>query len=86
MEFSYWPVKMLLVLLDSREPVITADLISRYCQLVAGPDGPGFWWSLSLEEILAGTGYPPDQYCKGEDILDIWFDSGISWSAVVGKM
>jgi isoleucyl-tRNA synthetase len=51
----------------------------------SGPVGPDFWWRLSLEEILAGTGYSPAHYRRGEDILDIWFDSGISWAAVIGK-
>lgn len=29
-----------------------------------------------------GLGSASD-YVKGEDILDIWFDSGISWAAVL---
>lgn len=29
-----------------------------------------------------GLGKASD-YVKGEDILDIWFDSGISWAAVL---
>jgi isoleucyl-tRNA synthetase len=51
---------------------------------VRGEAGPDFWWSLSLQQILEGTGLEAASYRRGEDILDIWFDSGISWAAVIG--
>jgi isoleucyl-tRNA synthetase len=69
---------------ETGEPLITAELIDRYCQLVRGEAGPDFWWSLSLQQILEGTGLKAASYRRGEDILDIWFDSGISWAAVIG--
>ncbi len=69
---------------ETGEPLITAELIERYCQLVRGEAGPDFWWSLSLQQILEGTGLEAASYRRGEDILDIWFDSGISWAAVIG--
>ena len=25
----------------------------------------------------------PEDYIKGEDIMDIWFDSGVSWASVL---
>jgi len=72
------------VIYDSSEkPVISAELINRYCQLI-DEHGTGFWWKLDISEILEGTGLDPAQFRLGSDILDIWFDSGISWAAVVG--
>jgi isoleucyl-tRNA synthetase len=68
------------------EPLITAELIDHYCRLVGSSSGPDFWWRLSPEELLAGTSYSPADYHRGEDILDIWFDSGISWAAVLGTV
>jgi isoleucyl-tRNA synthetase len=53
---------------------------------VRGEAGPDFWWSLSLQQILEGTGLEAASYRRGEDILDIWFDSGISWAAVIGTL
>jgi len=43
------------------------------------------WWTKSAKDLL-GADYPNiDQLSKGEDILDIWFDSGCSWLQVLGR-
>jgi isoleucyl-tRNA synthetase len=68
------------------EPVVSEELIARYKTLVDS-HGTGFWWSLTLAEILTGTSYAPAEHIRqGLDILDIWFDSGISWLAVLGEV
>lgn len=47
------------------------------------------WWTLPAEqllpaEVLAQAGGPGAlEYAPGQDILDIWFDSGTSWSCVL---
>ena len=64
--------------------VISEELIERYKRLV-DKEGPGFWWSLSLEEILSDTSYRASEHRReGLDIMDIWLDSGISWASVLG--
>ena len=40
----------------SGEIVISRELIQRYQDLVES-HGAGFWWSMSLGEILEGTTY-----------------------------
>ena len=46
--------------------------------------GSNSWWSLPVEKLL-----PPSlsnqayQYSKGEDTMDVWFDSGSSWASVL---
>ena len=46
--------------------------------------GSDAWWMLSEDELL-----PPRlasdaaQWRKGYDTLDVWFDSGCSWAAVL---
>ncbi|XP_064411661.1 isoleucine--tRNA ligase, mitochondrial isoform X2 [Latimeria chalumnae] len=51
--------------------------------------GSDCWWTLPQEqllpkEVLAKSGdSDPSQYEKGEDVLDIWFDSGTSWAHVL---
>uniref|UniRef100_A0A674NYX6 isoleucine--tRNA ligase n=1 Tax=Takifugu rubripes TaxID=31033 RepID=A0A674NYX6_TAKRU len=48
--------------------------------------GSDCWWELPLEALLpeevlkAG---PVADYIRGDDVLDIWFDSGTSWAAVL---
>ena len=41
---------------ESGDVVISEELIRRYQQLVES-EGPGFWWSMTLEQILATTSY-----------------------------
>ncbi|XP_033735132.1 isoleucine--tRNA ligase, mitochondrial-like [Pecten maximus] len=49
--------------------------------------GSDCWWSMSEEHLLPKDmldqmGASWSDYTKGEDILDIWFDSGSSWSVL----
>ena len=65
------------------EIVISSELIERYQDLLDS-HGSSFWWELGLEEILAGTSYRPEDHRReGLDIMDIWLDSGLSWSSVL---
>ncbi|XP_076680378.1 isoleucyl-tRNA synthetase, mitochondrial [Andrena cerasifolii] len=64
-------------------------LVERLCCSI-DRYGPDCWWKYSEEELLgsdviAGLEIPDvdDDVEKGKDIMDIWFDSGISWSAVL---
>uniref|UniRef100_A0A8C7BQ49 isoleucine--tRNA ligase n=1 Tax=Neovison vison TaxID=452646 RepID=A0A8C7BQ49_NEOVI len=51
--------------------------------------GSDVWWTLPPEqllpeEVLSQVGGPDAlEYAPGQDILDIWFDSGTSWSCVL---
>uniref|UniRef100_A0A452VB87 Isoleucine--tRNA ligase, mitochondrial n=1 Tax=Ursus maritimus TaxID=29073 RepID=A0A452VB87_URSMA len=47
--------------------------------------GSDVWWTLPPEQLLPEEVGGPDalEYAPGQDILDIWFDSGTSWSYVL---
>ena len=47
------------------------DVISR--------DGVDSWWALPLEKLLP-AGFDASQYERGMDTMDVWFDSGSSWT------
>ena len=47
---------------------VASDYSSRVCLCV------------SVSQSKAG---PVSDYVRGEDVLDIWFDSGASWAAVL---
>ncbi|XP_060559788.1 isoleucine--tRNA ligase, mitochondrial-like isoform X2 [Ruditapes philippinarum] len=71
------------------KPLINRVIVEHIKELV-GKHGSDCWWSMSNKELLPdellkqnGLG-ASDDYTKGEDILDIWFDSGASWAAVLG--
>jgi len=68
------------VFYDSKgEAVISREMMNRYNDLMDSY-GTDFWWKLDKEEILQGMNIDSIQSMKkGEDILDVWFDSGITW-------
>ena len=59
------------------EAVISRELMNRYHELI-DKHGTDFWWKLETKEILDGLA-DSDNMTKGKDILDVWFDSGITW-------
>jgi isoleucyl-tRNA synthetase len=68
---------------ETNEPLLNAETIA-YVQAIIAEKGSDAWWELSVEELL------PEQYRnngksyrKGTDTMDVWFDSGSSWAAVV---
>jgi len=68
---------------ETGEPLLTAETIA-YVQAIMGEKGSDAWWEMSVEELL------PEQYRhngrtyrKGTDTMDVWFDSGSSWAAVL---
>jgi isoleucyl-tRNA synthetase len=71
---------------ESGEALLTAETVAHVRSLVA-ERGSNCWWELDESELL-----PPrlqDQarlWRKGTDTLDVWFDSGTSWSAVLGEV
>ena len=70
---------------ESGDVFINEDTIKKIIDIF-NIKGSSAWWELNLEDLL------PDQYkdqadslVKGEDTLDVWFDSGSSWKAVLIK-
>ncbi|XP_037679474.1 isoleucine--tRNA ligase, mitochondrial isoform X2 [Choloepus didactylus] len=70
------------------EFLINSQTIEHIIQLVE-QHGSDIWWTLPPEkllpkEVLSQIGGPDAlEYAPGQDILDIWFDSGTSWSYVL---
>ena len=67
----------------TNEPLLTQETIA-HVQAIFAEKGSDAWWELSVEELL------PEQYRnngktyrKGSDTMDVWFDSGSSWAAVL---
>jgi len=70
------------------EPVISQEIIDHVAAMVekAGAD---IWFIKSEQELVPpGTCCPKcgsDRFKKETDILDVWFDSGVSYAAVMEK-
>nr|XP_032803688.1 isoleucine--tRNA ligase, mitochondrial isoform X1 [Petromyzon marinus] len=73
---------------QTREPLINKHTVEHVCGLVE-EHGSDCWWSLPLEELLPKSvreksGVKGDvEFVRGDDIMDIWFDSGTSWASVL---
>lgn len=68
---------------ETAEPLLNEETIS-HVQTIVAKLGSDAWWEMSVEELL------PEQYRnngrsyrKGTDTMDVWFDSGSSWAAVL---
>ena len=68
--------------------IATKESFERIISLM-NERGADVWFEMSAEELLpAGTVCPKcqnDQFEKETDILDVWFDSGVSHAAVLEK-
>ncbi|XP_067901174.1 isoleucine--tRNA ligase, mitochondrial [Heterodontus francisci] len=73
---------------ETAEPLINKYTRAHLIKLVE-EHGSDCWWTLPLDqlltkEVLKKSGASDvSNFVKGEDILDIWFDSGISWAYVL---
>ncbi|WP_413442039.1 isoleucine--tRNA ligase [Synechococcus sp. MIT S1220] len=67
------------------EVLLNADTLNHIEALI-GAHGADIWWEKDEAELL-----PPafadqaDQWRKGTDTMDVWFDSGSSWAAVASQ-
>ena len=68
---------------ETNEPLLTEETINHVKAIVA-EKGSDAWWELSVEELLPESYRNNGRtYRKGTDTMDVWFDSGSSWAAVV---
>ena len=65
------------------DPVISKEMVNRYHDLI-DQHGPDFWWQMETKEILDGLNVDnSENMTKSNDILDVWFDSGITWHNII---
>lgn len=69
----------------SKEPLITEETIAHVKAIVSNK-GSDAWWYMSVEDLLPEKyRSKASEYQKGTDTMDVWFDSGSSWAAVLEK-
>jgi isoleucyl-tRNA synthetase len=69
-------------LADSGEPILTDDSLSHILGVLA-EKGTSHWWDGPIEEFMSpaiAATHSPRSLIKGTDTMDVWFDSGTSWS------
>jgi isoleucyl-tRNA synthetase len=68
---------------ESKE-VILDEKVLNFIAAIFEREGCDAWYSRPVSELLyPGSGYDPDELEKIDDILDVWFDSGSTWRAVL---
>ncbi len=64
--------------------VILDEKVLNYIAMIFERFGTDAWYSMEIKDLLyPGSGYDPDNLEKVMDILDVWFDSGSTWYAVL---
>ncbi|KAJ2722049.1 isoleucine-tRNA ligase [Coemansia sp. Benny D115] len=69
------------------KPLLTSDSIDHITQVIRDNGGSDAWWRLPVEDFV----HPKyresgETYIKGEDTMDVWFDSGSSWKLLENKV
>lgn len=66
--------------------VLLNEEIINHVQGIIAEKGSDAWWELSVAELLPQS-YRQNgkSYRKGTDTMDVWFDSGSSWAAVLNQ-
>jgi isoleucyl-tRNA synthetase len=71
---------------ETDEPLLTGASVQHIINVVK-EHGTDAWWTMSTEELLAPE-YRNNgkEYRRGFDTMDVWFDSGTSWTMIEEKM
>ncbi len=68
---------------DTGEAVLSAESVSHIITVIQ-ERGTDAWWSDdALEPAWIPSGLDPSQYRRGTDTMDVWFDSGSSWTQML---
>ena len=81
-----WGVPIPIFYCEDGTPIIEKEVFDHVIQLFK-ENGSNIWFSKSAKELLP-EGYtnehsPNGEFTKEQDIMDVWFDSGSSWAAVL---
>ncbi|XP_068637235.1 isoleucine--tRNA ligase, chloroplastic/mitochondrial isoform X1 [Aristolochia californica] len=69
--------------INSKEPLMNVETIEHIKSIISRK-GSDAWWYMAIEDLLPPTySHSASEYEKGTDTMDVWFDSGSSWAAVL---
>ncbi|KAF9584979.1 hypothetical protein BGW38_004412 [Lunasporangiospora selenospora] len=68
------------------EPLLTEESVQHVIGIIK-EHGTDAWWSMSTEELLAPLYRNNGRaYRRGYDTMDVWFDSGTSWTMIAEQI
>lgn len=84
-----WGVPVVALHCTGCSEVFTSQALCEHVASIFDREGADAWFARPVTELApAGTACPKCQgtaFEKEKDILDVWFDSGVSWSAVLER-
>ncbi|MHC3995509.1 isoleucine--tRNA ligase [Thiomicrolovo sp. ZZH C-3] len=79
-----WGVPIAFFRVKATGEVVLDEKVLNFTAMVFEMHGTDAWYSMPIEQLLyPGSGYTADELEKVNDILDVWFDSGSTWNAVL---
>jgi isoleucyl-tRNA synthetase len=67
--------------------VLLDEASLTHIQALVAEHGSDVWWERGEADLLPpGRAGEADQWRKGTDTMDVWFDSGSSWAGVLGGL
>ncbi len=79
-----WGVPIAFFRQKSTGKVIFDDKILDHIATIFEERGSDAWWEMEIADLLPKeSSYDPSELEKVDDILDVWFDSGSTWRAVL---
>ncbi|EAI7263195.1 isoleucine--tRNA ligase [Campylobacter lari] len=81
-----WGVPIAFFRDKSTKEVIFDDDVLDHLVGIFEANGADAWWDLEIKDLLPpNSKYDPNNLEKVYDILDVWFDSGSTWEAVLNS-
>ena len=79
-----WGVPIAFFRVKATKEVILDEKVLNFVAMIFEQFGADAWYDMDISQLLyPGSGYQADQLEKVNDILDVWFDSGSTWNAVL---
>lgn len=75
-----WGVPIPVIYNAKTDEPLLSTVNMKHIEKVLDEKGVDYWWQADVEELVAPSERKPGvQWRKGQDIVDVWFDSGSSW-------
>lgn len=77
-----WGVPLPAIFSSTGEAVLTGESVEHIIKVI-GERGIDAWWTDDRHDpAWVAPSLPKDQYTRGLDTMDVWFDSGTSWTQI----
>ncbi|MDR3249545.1 MAG: isoleucine--tRNA ligase [Mycoplasmataceae bacterium] len=78
----YWGVPIPIIYDENNDPILDTTLIQNIINILAA-EGSDIWFDKPVEYFLTNDYDKNKKYKKETDIMDVWFDSGTTWSVLI---